>query len=258
MSLTSDIATLVARADALFDMFDAKKSAIDAAVAAAIAALPDIARLYYVDQVAGNDANSGLVPEQPLQTINRALSLAGAGRYVDIRLMANYTFTTPRIGLRAGQHLKLTSHLSTTGSIRYKVFLGLHARDDVETIGDWEVGGFYCPTYGTNSINASSVEIVFPAAPGTGVMVNDSYNGLLKGNVTDGPPMIGLELNHCTVTRPAGSVGVIFGARTHFAALMVKNTTFVSGDMAGKWVAGVAGGSTPASVGWVASNLATL
>ncbi|MBP1862129.1 hypothetical protein [Rhizobium herbae] len=258
MSLTSDIATLVGRADALINIFDAKKAAIDAAVAAAIATLPEMSRTYYVDQVAGNNANSGLVPEQPFQTIDRALSLAGAGRYVDIRLMANYTFTSPRIGLRAGQHLKLGSHLSVSGSIRYKVFLGVHARPEPEVVGDWEVGGFYCPSFGSNSINASSIEIVFPAAPGAGVMVNDSYNGFLAGNVTDGPPVIGLELNGCTVTRPAGSVGVIFGARTHFAALMVKNTTFVTPDMAGKWVAGVAGGSTPASVGWVASNLATL
>ncbi|MCA1492689.1 hypothetical protein I6F11_17350 [Ensifer sp. NBAIM29] len=258
MSLTTDIATLVSRADTLINTFEGKKAEIDTAVAAAIAAVPALAKTVFVDQVNGNDANSGALADTPVKTFDRAFDLAGSGRTLEIQLMSDYAFAQPRTFLPVNTHVRLISYGSVAGSVKRKLILGVHQRYDNLISGDWEVGGFYCPLYGVSTLNLVSLEIVFPAAPGTGSVVNDSYNAVLGGNLNEGPPLVGVELDYCTLTRPSGSVGVLFGARTRFAGLFVKSTTYVTADMAGKWVAGVAANSTPASVGWVASNLSTL
>jgi hypothetical protein len=258
MSLTSDIAALVAATNNLIATFDGKKTGIENALAAALTAVPSPSRTVYLDQIDGLDSNDGLTAAAPVQSLSRAISLGGVGRALDIILMSDYTFVQPRHTLRVDQKVRLQSYNGAHGVIKKKVYLGLHARTDIAVPGDWEVGGFYCPDYGVNTLNLESIEVIFPAAPSAGAMVADSYNGILKGNVNEGPALTGLEINYCTLTRPSGSVGVVAGIRTHFLGLFVKSTTYVSGDFAGKWVANVSSGATPASVGWVCSNLSTL
>lgn len=257
MSLTSDIAALVTAVNTLIATYDGKKGQIDNAIAAAIAAVPLPARVFYVDQVNGNDNNDGTSPATCLQSIQKALSLAGAGRAVDIRLMRDHTLTSPTIAMLPGQQVRISSHLSVLGSVKYKLYLGLHA-NTASVPGDWRVGCFYAPAYGCTTLNLNSIEVVFPPAPGSGVMVSDIYNALLAGNIDEGPALMGLEMNVCVVTRPAGSVGVVLGGGIHFTSLFVKSTTFVTADLAGRWVAGVSSGTTPASTGRIISNLATL
>ncbi len=257
MSLTNDIATLVGRADTLINTYETREAQINAAVQAALATVPQMDRIVYVDQITGSDAATGADIDHPVKSIERAIALGGAGRSVDIALLSDYAILNGRFLPKPGQMINLRSHGAVMGSVRRKLILGLHAAPST-IVGDWIVGGFHTPNYGVTTVNLDSIEVVFPAAPVTGTMATDTYNALLAGNAASGPPIIGLELNYCTLTRPASAVGVVMGTRTHFAALMVKSTTYVSGEMAGKWMAGVAAGATPASVGWVASNLTTL
>jgi hypothetical protein len=258
MSLTSDIAGLVATVNNLITTYTNKMAGINAAVAAAIAAVPSSTRAVYVDQTAGSDDNDGLTPAAPVQTLTKAIALGGAGRSLDVILNADYTLTQARLSLPNDMKVRLRALNGLQGTNKRKLYLGVHLTPNPDTPGLYEVGGFYCPQYGMTTLNVDSIEIIFPAAPAGGTMVDDSYNGLLKGNNNSGPPITGLEINYSTIIRPAGSVGVISGIRTHFLALFVKTSTFVSADLAGKWVAGVSAGTTPASVGWISSNLNTL
>ncbi|WP_162939262.1 hypothetical protein [Pseudomonas sp. TMW 2.1634] len=73
MSLESQIADLVSAANGLITVFSAKKSSIDAAVAAAIAAVPANKKIFYVHQLNGLDTNDGSITA-PLKTIDKALA----------------------------------------------------------------------------------------------------------------------------------------------------------------------------------------
>src|SRR6218665_135538 len=94
MSLTTDIATLVARYEALAAIFDGKVASINAAVANAIAAVPLLSVRYYVDAINGNDTKDGQTTGNALQTITKAFQLAGPGRAIEINLISDYTLTS--------------------------------------------------------------------------------------------------------------------------------------------------------------------
>lgn len=261
MSLTTDIAAVVSRANALIDKFDAKEAAINAAIAAALLTIPQATRVVYLDAINGNDANEGTLAA-PIQTFTRAIALGGPNRGVDIALLTDVTLNAARTFIPFNQAIRVYSYgyiyADPTNSPMKKVRLTVQPKDSATLTGDWQVSSFYCPLWGVNAINFQTVEIVFPAAPGAGVMVPDVYNGLISANTNAGPAMVGLELTDCKLTRPAGSVGVLCGIRTHFISLMVKNSTYVTAEMAGKWIANVASGAAPSSLGWAASNLTSL
>lgn len=254
MSLTTDMSTLVARADALIQTFDTKEAQINAALAVALAAAPQIVHTLYVDQIAGKDTNDGRTAAAPLKSIEKAIALVGEGRHLHLALMSDYTVTAPRIYLPVGMLLRLNGYSSSV----VKFHLGAHIRDNTDGLGNWEVGGFYAASWGFNSLNLDNIEVVFPVAPTTGTMTSNVYNALLGGNVQQGPPYIGLELVGCVLTMPSGGVGWLLGARTRAASLLIKTSTYTASAMAGKWIAGTASGTTPASVGWVLTNLTTL
>jgi len=72
MSLESQVAALVTASNELTNTVSTKQASIDAAVAAAVAAVPKLEVDIYVDNVAGLDNNSGDI-NNPVKTIDEAL-----------------------------------------------------------------------------------------------------------------------------------------------------------------------------------------
>lgn len=91
MSLDADIGNLVASSQALVDTFEKKAQSIESAVQAALSAIPESTRTYFVDQVTGDDSASG-TQAAPLQSIQEASSRVPHGGTVQVNLLSNYTF----------------------------------------------------------------------------------------------------------------------------------------------------------------------
>jgi len=86
MSLEQQIAVLANEAAALNQTFQNKKAEIDAAVAAAVAAAPNLYRAMYVDAIAGDDGNDGLSANTTLASIKAAIDRCPEGGRATIYL----------------------------------------------------------------------------------------------------------------------------------------------------------------------------
>ncbi|BCH55258.1 hypothetical protein ACQZ61_06515 [Agrobacterium vitis] len=91
MSLTDDIAQLVARTNALLATFEAKEAAISAAVQAAINGAGSLYREVWVDPTKGNDANTGLTATTAFLTLDRAIEATAQVPSVTISLLGDVT-----------------------------------------------------------------------------------------------------------------------------------------------------------------------
>lgn len=85
MSLENQIADLVSASRGLIATFEQKKAGIDAAVLAALQALPANTRTFYVSALTGNDAAAGTL-QAPLKTLKQAIDRVPVGGFADIYL----------------------------------------------------------------------------------------------------------------------------------------------------------------------------
>lgn len=92
MSLETQIADLVKAGSDLVATFAGKKAAIDAAVNAALQAIPNNAKTVYVDSVAGDDAAAG-TDAAPVKTLKKACDLVPIGGSGVIYLKSDATYT---------------------------------------------------------------------------------------------------------------------------------------------------------------------
>ena len=89
MSLTEDIAGAVAATDALRNLVAPFKADAEAALADALAAVPDMEKVFYVDQLTGSNANDGK-RANPLQSIKEAFYRSPTSSRVRISLANDY------------------------------------------------------------------------------------------------------------------------------------------------------------------------
>ena len=115
MSLETDVANLVTKTTQLVDYFNGKKTGIDAAVAAAIAAVPINKKVYCVHPLLGLDTNDGTI-DRPLKTIEKAISNTPVGGVCSIRLMADYNMA-PNVISVEGVAVELRSDIIGTRRI---------------------------------------------------------------------------------------------------------------------------------------------
>jgi hypothetical protein len=107
------ISALTSEAARLLAYFQSAESDINAAVAAAIAAIPNKQRItYYVDSIAGDDGNAGTIAE-PLETLNGAFGkITGRASVVaDIRLAPDGAYV---FGANSTLHQSLVSVISSS------------------------------------------------------------------------------------------------------------------------------------------------
>ncbi|MBC3335183.1 hypothetical protein HU732_02665 [Pseudomonas proteolytica] len=90
MSMETTITSLVEAANKLTNVVNGKVAEIDAAVLAAVRAIPEMSRLLHVDAVSGSDRALGTV-EAPLKSISEAMNRTKFTPYVRIALKAGQT-----------------------------------------------------------------------------------------------------------------------------------------------------------------------
>lgn len=261
MSLTSDIATLVARYEALAAIFDGKKAEIDAAVANSIAAIPLLTVRYYVDAVNGNDAKDGQSVANALQTIGKVFQLAGQGRAIEIVLVSDYVMTSIlSVPQNSNVHIIANGFdVNANPNVRRKLTFTLLPNEQSTISGEWQLSSFRCGSTGLSSFDFTAIEIVLPAMPATGTLTQHYYNGLVSQNAIHAPTMFAMQVRSSTITTPANPAGWLMGLHTsRSAVLIINNVVSDSALMPGHWISGFASGAQVSASTRLLSNLATL
>lgn len=251
MSLESQIADLVTATNSLIATFNTKKSGIDSAVAAAIAASPATVRDWWIDQVNGLDTNPG-TQAAPFRTLGKAINSTPSSGVCNVALLSDYVLDI-QIGINCAMLI-----LKGEGGPRWlrpKYYSTLDANGQVS---DNRLGGFVFWRLGAN-IEIREMNIAFPTAVGViPAPANGRLNSLLRTYGTFSvPPMMGVQMNTVTVTKEAGYLGALIGASGSCVALGCGSVSFPS-DFGGFYIDGIAAGTDSKSVPRLVTNLVTL
>lgn len=249
MSLETEIAALTSEARSLLNYFNAKKAGIDSAVLAAIAAVPAMSRTWYVDQVAGSDANAG-TKEAPFKTIEKAANSTPATGVCNINLMGDYTFTSL---VRSPCAFILVSGAEAT--VQPKIYLKY--MDSGTSSGSTELAGFLLTGQFAN-IGIRKADLIFPSTAGATKLTATLLCSFIRTNQrTNLPPMLGVSLEGLAVTMDATFYGALIGNSTSSVCLSANEVTFPSG-FGGKYISTVAAGVDPKTLNNVMTNLPSL
>jgi hypothetical protein len=251
MSLESQIADLVTATNGLITAFNAKKAGIDSSVAAAIAAVPDALRTWYVDQVNGLDTNAGTLAA-PFKTINKALAATPSFGVCTVQLLSDYNFTET-INTTAAYLL-----IVGNGAVRSLNPKYIAVVSTVDGSTSTILGGIQMAQQACN-VEFRNCNVSFPSS--AGVVPAPTVNrttGFVRTNGTGSvPPLIGVALASVTVLKPADFIGTLIGQTVAAVALSCISTTF-PGDMGGKFIGGIASGTLPKDTTNILSNLGAL
>ena len=246
MSLESQIADLVSATNNLIATFNTKKSGIDAAVAAAIAAIPTASKNFYVNQLTGDDTAAGTAAA-PLKTIEKAISNTPFGGVVsvylqtDYQMLANITLDSRFLHLRSDNNL-IKRKLTTT----YYVI-----SDGTATY----LSGFVM--YNGAQMMTSDLWLALPSPAGTNPAPTGFVNAFFKTNSAAGTVIAAVKMTACDVTAPADFVGWIVASPNGAIVLEVHSGTFPAG-FGGRYVNGVVSGTNPATLPNLLTNLPAL
>lgn len=243
MSLESDVANLVTQTTSLLDYFRTKKSGIDTAVAAAIAAVPSMSKTFYVDPVAGVDTADGSAAT-PLKTIHKAVSNTPVGGVCKVLLTSDYTLdNNVSVDLRC---LDIGSNVSGT---KRKINLAYGQGSD----GSPRLNGFTFAN-GAN-LMLGDVEVVMPSP--AGLTVTSFNNSVFKTGSSGSTPVLSVKLSNCEVKSASDSTATLFVLLSSAIIFEAVGSTFPSG-FGGRYIGGIASGTAVNTHNNILSNLTTL
>lgn len=254
MSLTTDITSIVARADALIATFEARKAAIDTAVAAALAAAPSLSRTFYIDAVLGNDAGSGEIGA-PLQTIARAAALTPLGGFGSVRLLSDV-----HVGADIIVDGKDLSIMSSDSAIRRRLTFERYA-DTSSGSPQRALRGFLMTRCGKLTLRSLTIEM--PDAAGYEAAQLGAAAALIKpSGGSAGAFFTAIKISSCDVKLPVTPFGPMidqYGAAP--TALFWYGNTMTDQGPTGRLFqnfTNTAAGTGVAGLPWLVSNLATI
>lgn len=247
MSFTEDMSQLVARTNALLSMFDTKKSEIEAAVAAAIAAAPLPHRELFVDPVGGNDSWAGDITK-PVLTLDRALTIASNLRSVSIFLLGDVLLTKrhfpfcQRLEI-SGVRRDANSPYGVVGETRRLTFAAL---GHVGTDGVRRVAGIAPSMYAEVYIN--QVHLQLPTLP-TSIDDRSLFGFSFSSSFI---------LRDCAVDAEPGTLAALAGGgNLTVLTFAAGNTTFANAAL-GHILYGIPAGGNPNTVWHYRSNLTSI
>lgn len=250
MSLESSIVDLTTRATALLDVFSNKAASINVAVAAAIAAVPETSRTWYVDQVNGLDTNAGTAAA-PFKTINKAIANTPNFGVCTVQLLGDYNL--------AETITSTSSNLILVGSgavrtLAPKYFQEVNASNVTSTF----LGGFLLAIQ-ASSIEFRNLNINLPSSAGQSPAPTAiRQTGLVRTNGTGSvPALLGVTFSACAVSAAADFVGALVGSTVSSVSLIGIGSTF-PGSFGGKFVMGIASGTLPKDTSNVLTNFSAL
>jgi len=245
MSLETEVAALTATAKSLIDYFASRKTSIDLAVAAAVAAVPAMERNWYVNQVTGSDDNVGTAAA-PFASIDKALSSTPVGGICNVRLQADYIHTKNTVvSVRNPNILSDVTGTKRKFSLTYQL----------DQLGSYFLTGFLASS--STSIGFLDITQVMPSPAGLNPVPTGTANIMLKSSSTQIAAVQALKYASSEMQMAADFVGCLALQHSNAIVLQVVSTTFPSG-FAGRYLYGVAAGALPKDYPNVMTNLASL
>ena len=232
--------TQTEKAQELLDFFQGARAQIEADLNAAAYRVGDTQRSVYVDQVNGDNANSGLA-DAPVQTLQAAINMSTYEGVLNIKLMSDYHHETVSY-FRNGQ-VNISSNV--TGVKRRLTFGPTVTTSET----DVSMPRFSAPT-GNTFFLLKDVILVAATTAGTSTIGKSMF-------ATTG--LTSVALFNCSIELPAGSDQALMRPiNGHGMGLIIQSTTFPV-EMAGRWIEGVVAGTDPLTLRYLAhTNLATL
>lgn len=244
MSLESDVANLVTQTNALLTWFQAQKNSIAAAVSAAIAAVPNNERTWYVNQLTGDDSAAGTI-NAPLKTIDKALANTPACGICTVRLQADYVHSTAIVS-----NVRVLNIMNDITGVKRKLTLTYQSDGAASSLA-----GFGLPSFA--GLGLREVILVLPSPAGVVPTPTGSANILIKTYSSAVTSILSLKLDSCEVQAAADFAGFLMPFANNAAVLESVATSYPSG-FGGRYISGVASGTASNTLSNVVTNLATL
>lgn len=252
MSLESAIAGLTQQAGLLMDLPQQVNAAAQAQItamgAAYQAALASHDTTFYVDPVTGSDNNAG-TSASPFATIGKAVSLTPPGGRCLALLKSNILLqhdVTVSCHLTIGSADGVTKQLEfqkgtiTVGATEYRKLAGFTLRDN-------------------NSLKFVNIRVVMPSDVGYSAFSGAYYGCPIRYETVLDQVMRSLVFYACEISMPAAPFGSALVANAAGPlALYASTLTMVDQPIAGRWLEGVASGTSAATLNYLRTNLAAL
>jgi hypothetical protein len=244
MSLESQIADLVSAANKLTATFSGKKTEIDQAVARAIAASPELSRIWYVDQIIGDDKAGKGTRAEPFSSIRKCIDSTPKCGRCEVRLLSDY---------------EMRENVTLGGDL---YILGQDASRKLSTSffkwGETESSmyGFYVRSI--NMLSFDTLELSFPESNLLSPPLTVAA-GLLGFVRASGWNYLGISvrIRNSSIIAPSTFGGALLSAYVGAFTLMCDTTVFPD-DFGGKYIFGVAAGTLPVNLSNVLTNLKKL
>ncbi|MEX5515723.1 hypothetical protein [Pseudophaeobacter sp. 1A09344] len=216
---TEQLNDAIAALNSAAGAYNGKKTEIDNAVAAAIAAIPNNFKVFYVDQVGGDDASPGTVAE-PLASISRAVALTPRGGICQVRLASDYILQE-RVELQRIQ-------LEVIGqTVRRALLLRW-----VEIDNQIDYLGQFTPLHGSR-VTLRDIDVAFPDDPVVSFRY-DHMRGFISGTGVDTQSSVDAAFHGCTFDIGASTVGSIFGNIPGYIVVRFLNGAAFTGSWEGR------------------------
>jgi hypothetical protein len=245
MSLETEIAALTSKATSLLDYFGNAKASIANALAAAVAAAPEISRTFYVDQAAGDDLAAGTLAA-PMKTINRAVASTPSGGVCDVILLKDYTLDVT-LNVR-NRHLMIRGDSSDTNT-RKLIINEFLSSTGTRMIGSFQVGS-------SVSLGFADLTLSLPnMALSNGAL--DTYCALIYAGGQTIPGFFPVKLYKVGFDLRGTFSAKIVGVGLPVLSLTAVNTTIPSA-LEGSLISGVSAGKDPNTIPYLLTNIAKL
>ncbi|KEY87639.1 hypothetical protein MBA34_24930 [Pseudomonas capeferrum] len=243
MSLETEIAALVAANNKLIDYFSGKKTAIDAAVSAAVAAAPSIVRAYWVDPQLGDDNAIG-TEASPFKTLQRAVDATPDGGRVTAWLARDYVLD--KSILTAGRQLIVAAVAGSGRKLICNEFLP-DGSDQLTRMGSfWLSNG--------STLQLLNVTVSLPASSAGDL---SAYYALAFASGSSAPILMQVRMYNCTLELRGTFRGRLIGPGSALIALSMTGTA-VPSALNGSLFVGIAAGTLSKDLGHIITNLSSL
>lgn len=246
MSLETEVAAFTGKATALLDYLTTFKTNAASAIAAAVAAAPEISRTFYVNTLTGDDNALGKI-DSPLKTIERAVASTPSGGVADIILAEDYTLASPiSVGSR-----RIMIRGETESSNTRKLILN----EFLNAKGTKQFGSFQFNR--ASSVDFGDLTISLPDTAGGLSAAQDVYYAMMFAGGTKMPGFMPIKLYNVAFALRGNFTGKIVGPGFPSLSLTAVNCT-IPAALEGYLISGVTAGKDPNTLPHLLTNITKL
>ncbi|MFZ1418256.1 MAG: hypothetical protein WAS93_07945 [Burkholderiaceae bacterium] len=247
MSMESAYAANTAKVQELIEIFTNKNASYDARIATALGLSANTEKTVYLDQVNGNDANSGLTADKAIKTLKQASVMAPAFGGVNIICLSDIINVEPITYFPHGCKIRLVADPKTDGTF-FKYKPQITQNPD----GTYRIAAIVSAYFGL-SITFERIDIELPVNTAN---VTTQSNVLFYSTASgDSATFFKMYMGNLV---SVGRIGYITARSYSITSLYLYQATYNAADMAGRWLANTAPGTDPKTLTDVLTNLATL